>query len=74
MDTWEKRTSHKRAMNLGIDIGGSSIKLGMVSNEGQVIKAIKINLTTDRSPDGVMSLLYDGMDQVVVSVVYYCFM
>lgn len=50
---------------IGVDLGGTSIKVGVVSKEGKIEKKISVDTLADGGPDIVIHQIKKGIDQVI---------
>jgi len=53
---------------LGIDIGGSSIKAGIVRSDGVVLDKLRLPLATDRGPDVALESVCEAADRLLANV------
>lgn len=53
---------------LGIDIGGSSIKAGVIRSDGVVLGKLRLPLPVDRGPDVALEAVCEAMGQLLVQV------
>ena len=57
----------KNKYALGIDLGGTSVKLGIVSNLGAILSKISIPSNAELGPDHVISQIIKGIKQIRAS-------
>jgi len=55
----------KSKFAIGVDLGGTSIKVGVVSKEGKIEKKISIDTLAEGGPDIVIHQIKKGIDQVI---------
>ena len=60
--------AHRRPFFLGIDLGGTNIKSGVVDDDGRPISSVSIETEAERGPEhGIASLAEVGRQAVVKS-------
>lgn len=50
---------------LGIDLGGTNVKVALVSHDGEVVQKSSLKTHADRGPDAVMAIMAEGAASVV---------
>lgn len=50
---------------IGVDLGGTNIKIGIVSNKGKLIKKTSIKTEASRGPDKVIDNILKGIDKIL---------
>lgn len=50
---------------IGVDLGGTSIKLGIVSNEGKILSKISLPSNAEKGPDEVISQIIKGINHLL---------
>lgn len=50
---------------VGVDLGGTSIKLGIVSNSGKIVKKHSLETKADEGPDAVISQMKKGIHEIL---------
>ena len=50
---------------LGVDLGGTSIKTGIVSAKGKIIKKISVESRSGDGPDAVVEQIKKGIDELL---------
>ena len=58
-------TLSKIKYSLGVDIGGTTIKLGIVSDTGKINKQFKLDTHADEGPDAVISQIKKGIHKIL---------
>ncbi len=56
--------SKKNKFAIGVDLGGSSIKLGIVTNTGRIIKKISIRTEAEKGPKKVIQNIVSGINEL----------
>lgn len=54
----------KKKFAVGVDLGGTSIKIGLVDEKGKIVKRISVNNSVHEGPDAVIKLIIHGINQV----------
>ncbi len=49
---------------IGVDLGGTSIKLGIVTNTGKLIKKITVRTEAEKGPKKVISNIISGITEL----------
>ncbi|MGE5845233.1 MAG: ROK family protein [Ignavibacteria bacterium] len=52
---------------IGVDLGGTSIKIGIVSSEGKILKKVSLNTEAEKGPDYVIKQIKKGIDSILVA-------
>lgn len=52
---------------IGVDLGGTSIKIGIVSSEGKTLKKVSLNTEAEKGPDYVIKQIKKGIDSILVA-------
>lgn len=52
---------------VGVDLGGTSIKIGIVSSEGKILKKVSLNTEAEKGPDYVIKQIKKGIDSILVA-------
>jgi len=55
---------------IGVDLGGSSIKLGIVTNTGRIIKKISIRTEAENGPKKVIQNIVSGINELIANSEY----
>ncbi|HEX3074269.1 MAG TPA: ROK family protein [Ignavibacteriales bacterium] len=55
----------KEKYAIGVDLGGTSIKLGIVSNKGKIVQKYSLATMADKGPDAVMSQIKKGIKELL---------
>jgi glucokinase len=55
---------------IGVDLGGSSIKLGIVTNTGRIIKKISIRTEAEKGPKKVIQNIVSGINELIANSEY----
>lgn len=50
---------------IGVDLGGTSVKVGIVSENGKIIKKTSVDTNAEKGPDAVLSAIKKGIDQLI---------
>ncbi|HCY77080.1 MAG TPA: ROK family protein [Ignavibacteriales bacterium] len=50
---------------VGVDLGGTNIKIGIVSAKGKLVKSTSIKTEADSGPKNVISNIIDGIDSIL---------
>lgn len=50
---------------IGVDLGGTSVKIGIVSESGKIIKKTSIDTNAQNGPAAVISSIKNGIDQLI---------
>jgi glucokinase len=51
---------------IGVDLGGTNIKIGIVSNKGKLVKSISIKTEADGGPKIVITNIIKGIESILV--------
>ncbi|MEW6701562.1 MAG: ROK family protein [Bacteroidota bacterium] len=54
----------KKKFAVGVDLGGTSIKIGLVDAKGKIVKKISVDNSVHEGPDAVIKLIIHGINQV----------
>ena len=54
----------KNKYAIGVDLGGSSIKLGIVTNTGKLIKKITVRTEAEKGPKKVIENIVSGINEL----------
>ncbi len=57
--------SKKDKYAIGVDLGGTSIKLGIVTNTGRLIKKISIRTEAEKGPQKVIENIISGINELI---------
>ena len=57
--------SKSEKYTLGVDLGGTSIKLGIVSEKGKILKKISVESKSAEGPDSVVDQIKKGIDEIL---------
>jgi glucokinase len=57
--------SNKEKYALGVDLGGTNIKLGIVSQKGRIVKHFSINTKAEEGPKTVISQMKRGINEIM---------
>ena len=52
---------------MGVDLGGTNIKLGIVSNKGKLVKKISIKTQAEKGRDVVIENIKKGIQELLKS-------
>ncbi len=52
---------------IGVDLGGTSIKFGLVNNEGKIKKKFSLDTHAEEGPDAVINQIKKGIDELLKS-------
>jgi len=55
---------------IGVDLGGTSIKLGIVTSTGRILKKISIRTEAEKGPKKVIANIIAGIDELIASSSY----
>ena len=50
---------------IGVDLGGTAVKVGIVSESGKIIKKTSLDTNAKNGPDSVLSSIKKGIDQLI---------
>jgi glucokinase len=51
---------------IGVDLGGTNIKIGIVSDKGKLVKSISIKTDADRGPKSVIANIIKGIETILI--------
>jgi glucokinase len=57
--------SSKTKYAIGVDLGGSSIKLGIVTSSGRLVRKISIKTEAEKGPDKVIEKIKSGIKELI---------
>ena len=55
----------KEKYAVGVDLGGTNIKLGLVSQSGKIVRKTSVETKADEGPDAVISQMKKGINQIL---------
>ncbi len=55
----------KEKIGIGIDLGGTALKIGIVDSTGKILKKISVNSNADKGPDAVIRQIKNGTCQIL---------
>ncbi|MFI5237842.1 MAG: ROK family protein, partial [Ignavibacteriales bacterium] len=62
--------NNKNKYAIGVDLGGSSIKLGIVTNTGRIIKKISLRTEAEKGPKKVIEKIISGIKELIENSKY----
>lgn len=57
--------TEEKQFSIGVDIGGTTIKLGEVSNDGKIVKKIAVDTLAQEGPDTVIHQIKNGINTLL---------
>ena len=57
--------SKSERYTLGVDLGGTSIKIGIVSEKGKILKKLSVDSKAVDGPDSVVDQIKKGIDEII---------
>ena len=50
---------------IGVDLGGTKVKLGLVNSSGRILKKVSLPTKAERGPEKVISQIFKGVDTLI---------